>query len=629
MRALSEAFSPRLGDRFAGRYSLKALLRGSGAARTFLARDHHSGRDVELTVFDPATCSTDAWTAFTRVVTAAAAAHVSGLELQPVNGSTPPSPLCCAMEVQRARGLDRLREQGGPLPWKQALVLGERFVTVLDDVHAATQVAHRALSAARCVITTDDQVKVLDYGVAELDPEAGSTDDTRYRAPEQLRGGGDHRSDMYSLAAILFELISGERASLKLPSRLRSIVPGIPQGVDDLFARALARDPARRFPDLAAMRATMRELLGLQAIVVRTRPAPTPPAEPASSANASTTVQAPGTDPAITADQPAPAPLLRSSPPPLVEGQSVPRLTVSDPLAPSRSAERGPGPGQARTGRVDPIEPLPVITSPRPQTPPVLADATEVLPSSRPQPTLRAPVDPTEVLPVIASSRPQRTPTAPDDTTEVLPVIASSRPQSTPQKPTLSPANDDPSTEVAPRRTVVLTAPFPKAQTGNFARQAAHMDEFPTMIHMRTRPTSGGAVEAHSEDRVPARGGSLTDETEVLQRIPWSPTDDRTEIATRSEVDADDPTEELPRRLSTNQPGRHPQMLPEQELTARPGRPRPSPRDISAPTKSSPSPVSVAATSPMPWSVRKKLLVVNIVFVLLALLAIIVRFLLL
>lgn len=604
---MSEAFSPRPGDRFAGRYGLKSLLRGSGPAQTFLARDHQSGRDVELTVFDPASCTTDAWTAFTQLVAAAAGAHVSGLDLHLVTGNRPPSPLCCAIEVQRARGLDRLREQSGPLPWRQALALGERFMTVLGDVHAATQVAHRALSAARCVITIDDQVRVLDYGVAELDPETGRTDDTRYRAPEQLRSAGDHRSDMYSLAAILFELISGERPSLKLPSRLRSSVPGIPQGVDDWFARALARDPARRFPDLAAMRATMRELLGLQAVVVRTRPAPTPPAEPASSANASTTGQAPATGPAIAADPPAPAP------------------------PPSRSTEHGPGPEQVRTPtgreRTDPIEPLPIITSPRP-TPPVLADATEVLPviaSPQPQPTVRVPVDPTEALPVIASRRPQPTRTAPNDTTEVLPVIASSHPQSTPspshelQKPPLSPGNDEPSTEVAPRRTFVPTSPLTTAQTGNLARQAPRMDEFPTMIHMRARPAPGGVVEVRSEDKAPARGGSLTDETEVLQRIPWSPTDDRTEVATRSEVDADDPTEELPRRLLANQPGRRPQILPEQALPALPYPPRPLPRN------STPPPVSMAATPPTHWSLRKKLIVVNVMFVLITLLVIIVR----
>lgn len=478
---MSEAFSPRPGDRIGGRYGLKTLVRGGGAAQTFLALDHHFGRDVELTVFDPARCTVDAWTAFTRVVEAAVAARVSGLELHPVRGSTLPSPLCCATEVQRARGLDRLREQGGALPWKQALALGERFVVVLDEVHAATRVAHRALAAARCVITAEDEVKVLDYGVAELEPAAGPTGDARYRAPEQSRGVGDHRSDMYSLAAILFELISGERPSIKLPSRLRSITSGIPQRVDDLFARALARTPEQRFGDLQAMRAAMRELLELPPIAARAVQA-APPAEPAASASAAIAVA-----PAVTPDKPEPL-LMKFDTGPL-----APRSTTPVPLVPA------PKPRPIPPALDNATEALPVLTLlRRPSSAQEPVDVTEVLPvraASPARPTAPEPVDATEVLPVHAASPAWPTAPEPDDTTEVLPALAVPDPQPT-----------------APR------TPLTKAQAEKLALQAALMDELPTMVNMQSR-TSGAGVERE----LPLQGDADMDVTEVLRRIPSTP----------------------------------------------------------------------------------------------------------
>jgi serine/threonine protein kinase len=178
-------------------------------------------------------------------------------------GVTPPTPLCCVAEPQVGDGFDRLREREGPLPWRRALGLGERIARVLEAAHAATQVGHRALTAGRCIAVGHDEVLVLDYGVAELEPEEGRPDDAGYRAPEQESVRGDHRSDIYALAAILYELICGKRPSLRTPPCLRALVPGVPQAVDDLFVKALARVPARRFLNIGGMRAGMRELLGL------------------------------------------------------------------------------------------------------------------------------------------------------------------------------------------------------------------------------------------------------------------------------------------------------------------------------------------------------------------------------
>ncbi|HEY0138297.1 MAG TPA: hypothetical protein VGB85_29635 [Nannocystis sp.] len=276
---VSTSLSPQIGERFAGRYELKSPLRSDGVVRAFLAFDHHAGLDVALLLFEPACAHPTAWGAFARIVAAASAGKVAGLVLPQGVGGTPPVPPFCLAEPQALRGFDRLRDQG-MMPWQRALTLGERAAEILHAAHIATGVAHRVLTPSRCAVTVRDDVRVLDFGVAEL--ELGRPDEAGYRAPEQQQGGGDTRSDVYSLAVILFELISGQRSAGKPPQSLRSLVP-VPRPVDDLMAKALAQDPAQRL-DLAAMRAALRELLGMapapaeatHGVVAGTKPASSP-----------------------------------------------------------------------------------------------------------------------------------------------------------------------------------------------------------------------------------------------------------------------------------------------------------------------------------------------------------------
>ena len=138
----------------------------------------------------------------------------------------------------------------------------QRAAEILHAAHAATGVAHRVLTPSRCAVTVRDDVRVLDFGVAEL--ELGRLEEAGYRAPEQQQGGGDARSDVYTLAVILFELISGQNLAGKPPPRLRSLV-AVPRPVDEFMAKALSQDPAQRF-DLLTMRAALRELLGVAAV---------------------------------------------------------------------------------------------------------------------------------------------------------------------------------------------------------------------------------------------------------------------------------------------------------------------------------------------------------------------------
>lgn len=398
--SVSTSLSPQIGERFAGRYELKAPLRGDGVVRAFLAFDHHAGLDVALLLFDPVCTHPSAWGAFARVVAAATAGKVAGLVLPQGVGSIPPvSPFCLA-EPQALRGFDRLRDQG-MMPWQRALTLGERAAEILHAAHVATGVAHRVLMPSRCAVTVRDDVRVLDFGVAEL--ELGRPDEGGYRAPEQQEGGGDERSDVYTLAVILFELISGQKSTGKPLQSLRSLV-AVPRPVDEFMAKALSRDPAQRL-GLAATRAALRELLGMAAA----------PAE-------ATHGEAPGPGANL-----ATSPVAIVSAPP---GASV-AASVTTPVKSGYAVGAGATPANVETSPARPVAPTAVPTAgpllPRPEVaPPWRSPAVAPwggLPTVRePQKSDRADLmiqDRTEELPA-----PRRPAPAIADRTEILAVAS-------------------------------------------------------------------------------------------------------------------------------------------------------------------------------------------------------------
>ncbi|MBL9100057.1 MAG: hypothetical protein JNL82_03810 [Myxococcales bacterium] len=276
------SFSPGLGDRIEERYELAAQLRVCAVARTFLAVDEYTGQNVALTLFDPACVTATSWATYVKVVAAASAAKVAGLVLpHTVPAALPDSPHV-AGDPQIDRGLDRLREQG-PLPWQRALTIGERIVEVLAAVHARTAVAHHGLTPARCLVSARDEVKLLDYGVAEF--ERTRTDDADYRAPGWPAPVADVRPDIHSLAVMLFELICEARPQ---PGQsLRRLVP-VPHAVDELMTRALATDPQRQYADLHDLRTDLRQALGLPPL----QPAPPPEEAPPPVTTAAPTIVA-------------------------------------------------------------------------------------------------------------------------------------------------------------------------------------------------------------------------------------------------------------------------------------------------------------------------------------------------
>src|SRR3954467_15816187 len=128
------------------------------------------------------------------------------------------------MEYVRGADLARMIERDGPLPWNRAGPLLGQICSALQEAHELGFV-HRDLKPENVLITRTtggrDFAKVLDFGLAKLAdaPKAASNETDRhaivgtpyFMAPEQIRGDDvDARTDLYSLGALMFELLTGQ-----------------------------------------------------------------------------------------------------------------------------------------------------------------------------------------------------------------------------------------------------------------------------------------------------------------------------------------------------------------------------------------------------------------------------------
>jgi serine/threonine-protein kinase len=178
----------------------------------------------------------------------------------------------------------RLRE--GALPPADALALASQLAATLAFAHARG-IVHRDLKPGNLILTPEGTLKVLDFGLARVGTAATGDDNPTltqhtysgqmvgtpgYSAPEQLIGvETDHRADIYGVGVVLFEMLTGRRAFVEksqvervaaavageVPSA-RSIDGTIPIAVEQVIARAMARQPSARYQSAAELAAALR-----------------------------------------------------------------------------------------------------------------------------------------------------------------------------------------------------------------------------------------------------------------------------------------------------------------------------------------------------------------------------------
>jgi serine/threonine-protein kinase len=181
-----------------------------------------------------------------------------------------------AVELLRGTSLRGVIKGEGRIAPLRAASYAWQALCGLSAVHAAG-VLHRDLKPANIMLEPSagpvDRVVLIDFGFATFEGGAKLTQQgtvvgsLTYIAPERLQGDApDARADLYAIGIILFELLIGEPPFIAdddfslismqvhdAPTRLRALDPSLPQGLDDLIARSLAKDPRDRFGDAATM----------------------------------------------------------------------------------------------------------------------------------------------------------------------------------------------------------------------------------------------------------------------------------------------------------------------------------------------------------------------------------------
>jgi tRNA A-37 threonylcarbamoyl transferase component Bud32 len=267
------------------RYELLERLGSGGMAVVYRARDRRLDRHVALKFLPPHLATADAAKRrFLAEAQATAALEHPNICTVYEIGNTDDGQLYIAMPLYDGQTLDR-RILEGPMPIGEAIRIALAIGDGLAKAHERG-IIHRDIKPPNVMITTDGVVKILDFGIAklvDLGADGATQPGTRigtvgYMSPEQAGGVAvDHRTDVWSLGVVLYEMLAGERPFVaddehglidairsRDPEALSARFEELPAAIDTIVAKALAKEPARRYE---SMRAFVRELASLQAVL--------------------------------------------------------------------------------------------------------------------------------------------------------------------------------------------------------------------------------------------------------------------------------------------------------------------------------------------------------------------------
>jgi serine/threonine protein kinase len=281
---------PKPGDLIADKYQIERFIGQGGMAEVYAGLNIRTGKRVALKWISPALATTkEALSRFRREALAAGRINhpnvVTVFDVVEHSSST-----WLVMELLEGDPLSEILNRVGymePEPAVQLLIPAIRGVAAAH----AHGVIHRDLTPDNIFICRSAdgkprEAKVLDFGVSKLADESvdqvgitgggHAVGTPAYMAPEQIRGNisADPRTDVYALGVVLYQMLAGRRpfdgqiysalmieiATTDAP-RLRSVQPHIPEALETIVHRAMAREMDKRFPDVKSFLEALEDLV--------------------------------------------------------------------------------------------------------------------------------------------------------------------------------------------------------------------------------------------------------------------------------------------------------------------------------------------------------------------------------
>jgi hypothetical protein len=270
----ARAALPRmLAAALAGRYEIGDELGSGGMATVFRARDVQANGDVAVKVLHAGLSQTIGSERFLREVRITSSLRHPNI-LPVLDAGVAGELLYYVMPCVEGKTLRELMRREQQLPLDTVLAIAQNVAAALDESHARG-IVHRDVKPQN-ILLDGDRAFVADFGIARAIEAAGTDRLTEsgallgtpaYMSPEQAAGETtiDRRSDVYSLACVVYEMLVGEppftgvstkavlaKQLLAPPPDVRVVRPSLSSGVNDVVARALAKQAADRYDSAGA-----------------------------------------------------------------------------------------------------------------------------------------------------------------------------------------------------------------------------------------------------------------------------------------------------------------------------------------------------------------------------------------
>lgn len=285
---MSFAIGDQVGD-----YRIVGVVGSGGAGRVFRVEHAITGRIEAMKVLLESRTNSEAPAErFEREIKLQAKLDHPGIALVH-NAFWAKEELVMIMELVEGTSLN-LPIAAGPADIEAALRFGMLSLEALDYAHRQG-VTHRDVKPENIMVTPDGRIKLMDFGLAKETKDPNLTQvgfvvgSVFYISPEQARGSADvdHRTDIYSFGAVLYELVTGRKpfpypntyallqaAVGEKPTPPIELRPDIPAGLSNIILRAMAKDPKDRFQTAEEFRLALQAVASDSGVVIAEPTAP-------------------------------------------------------------------------------------------------------------------------------------------------------------------------------------------------------------------------------------------------------------------------------------------------------------------------------------------------------------------